>query len=120
MSAEQRPAPADITPPMAERASKRSAAKSAREEKDFVGRLADAGEEALHRLAELPGGHRAVGALNDLRSGMDELSKKVRGIDALERRIAKLERELAELKRTRRTPAKRAAARKRPSSGSAG
>lgn len=86
-------------------------------EKDFVTRLADAGEEALQRLSELPGGQRAVGAFNDLRSRVDELAKKVRGIDALEARVAKLEKEIAELKRARRAPAKRASTRKRPSSG---
>jgi uncharacterized protein YceH (UPF0502 family) len=88
------------------------------EEKDFVTRLADAGEEALQRLSELPGGQRAVGAFNDLRSRVDELAKKVRGIDALEARVAKLEKELAELKRARRAPAKRASTRKRPSATS--
>ena len=69
------------------------------EAKDVVSRLADRGEEALQRLADLPGGKRAVQAFNDLRSRVDDLSKKVRGIDALERRVAKLERELAALKR---------------------
>ncbi len=49
--------------------------------------------------ADLPGGQRAVGAFNDLRTRVDELSKKVRGIDALEARVAKLEKELAALKR---------------------
>ena len=81
-------------------------------EKDFVTRLADAGEEALQRLSDLPGGQRAVGAFNDLRARVDELGKKVRGIDALEARVAKLERELAALKKP---PARRSAPRK-PSS----
>jgi uncharacterized protein involved in exopolysaccharide biosynthesis len=67
--------------------------------KDVVTRLADRGEEALQRLSELPGGKRAVQAFNDLRAGVDELSKKVRGIDVLESRVAKLEKELAALKR---------------------
>lgn len=67
-------------------------------EKDLVSRLADAGEEALQRLAELPGGQKAVSAFNDLRSRVDELSKKVRGIEQLEARVAKLEKELAALK----------------------
>ena len=72
-----------------------------RGEKDLVARLTDAGEEALHRLSELPGGQRAVGAFNDLRNRVDDLSKKVRGIDELEQRVAKLEREVATLKRAR-------------------
>ena len=80
-------------------------------EKDFVTRLADKGEEALHRLADLPGGQKAMGAVNDLRNRVDELTKKVRGIDALEARIAKLEKEVAALKKAR-TPARRSAPRK--------
>ena len=86
---------------MAETTSKRAeATKDAKVgEKDFVTRLADAGEEALQRLADLPGGQRAVGAMNDLKSRVDELGKKVRGIDALEERVVKLEKEVAALKR---------------------
>src|SRR5918992_454420 len=78
-----------------------------RPEKDFVGRLADAGEEALQRLTELPGGQRAVTAFNDLRTRVDELAKKVRGVEELEARVAVLEREVATLRKqkpgTRRT-----------------
>jgi uncharacterized protein YceH (UPF0502 family) len=81
------------------------------QDKDFVTRLADRGEEALHRLADLPGGQRAVGAINDLRARVDDLAKKVRGIDALEARVAKLEKELAALKKAK-TPARRSAPRK--------
>lgn len=89
---------------------KKAPASRAKAEKDLVARLADAGEEALQRLSELPGGKRAVTALNELRSRVDELTKKVRGIDALEARIAKLEKELAALKKpkaARRRPAAR-------------
>jgi hypothetical protein len=42
---------------------------------------------------------------------VDELGKKVRGIEALEARVAKLEKELATLKKTK-TPARRQAPRK--------
>ena len=71
------------------------------QEKDFVTRLADAGEEALHRLTELPGGQRAVSAMNDLRTRVDDLAKKVRGIDALEERVSELEKEVASLKKAK-------------------
>ncbi len=85
--------------------------KSKQTDKDFVTRLADAGEEALQRLSEFPGGHRALNAYNDLRTRVDDLGKKVRGIDALEARVAKLEKELAALKKTK-APARRQASRK--------
>jgi hypothetical protein len=87
--------------------------KSKAGEKDFVTRLADAGEEALQRIAELPGGQKALGAYNDLRNRVDELGKKVRGIDALEARVAKLEKELAALRKAQ-APARRQAPRKPP------
>ena len=74
-------------------------------------RLADAGEEALQRLAELPGGQRALTAANDLRTRVDDLAKKVRGIDALEARVVKLEKELATLKKAK-APARRSTPRK--------
>jgi len=80
-------------------------------EKDFVTRLADAGEEALQRIADLPGGQKALTAVNDLRTRVDELAKKVRGIDELEARVAKLEKEVAALKKAK-TPARRPAPRK--------
>ena len=70
-------------------------------EKDFVTRLADAGEEALQRIADFPGGQKALTAVNDLRTRVDDLGKKVRGIDALEERIAKLEKEVAALKKAK-------------------
>ncbi len=84
-------------------------------DKDFVTRLADAGEEALQRIADLPGGQKALTAMNDLRTRVDELGKKVRGIDALEERVAKLEKEFASLKRAQ-APARQAPPRKPASS----
>jgi hypothetical protein len=71
-------------------------------EQDAIARLASKGEATLQRLADLPGGTRALNAFNDLRSRVDELGKKVRGIDALEARVAKLEKELAAIKRTQK------------------
>lgn len=74
-------------------------------ERDVLARLADRGEEALQRLADLPGGTRAAKAFNDLRERVDELGRKVRGIDKLEARVAKLEKELAALKRAQKPAA---------------
>ena len=73
---------------------------------DVIGRLAGRGEDALNRLAELPGGTKALKAFNDLRQRVDELSRKVRGVDELERRVAKLEKELSALKRTQKSAPK--------------
>ena len=80
-------------------------------EKDFVTRLADAGEEALQRIADLPGGQKALTAYNDLKTRVDDLGKKVRGIDALEERVVRLEKEVAALKKSK-APARGQAPRK--------
>jgi uncharacterized small protein (DUF1192 family) len=73
-----------------------------KDDRDVISRLAARGEQTLARLAELPGGTKAMQAVNDLRTRVDELGKKVRGIDELERRVAKLEKELASVKRAQK------------------
>ncbi len=75
---------------------------TSREDRDVLARLADRGEQTLARLADLPGGTKALKAVNDLRTRVDELGKKVRGIDELELRITKLEKEVATLRRTQK------------------
>lgn len=69
---------------------------------DVIGRLAGKGEQAMQRIADLPGGSRALRAFNDLKNRVDDLSRKVRGIDALEQRVAKLEKDVAALKRAQK------------------
>ena len=70
---------------------------------DVITRLAGKGEEAIRRIVDLPGGQRALEAFNDLKLRVDDLSKKVRGVDELESRVAKLERDLAALKRVQKS-----------------
>jgi hypothetical protein len=74
-----------------------------KQQKDVITRLAETGEEALHRLAELPGGARFAEAANALRDRVDELAKRMRSLDPLERRVAALERRLDALSKPRRT-----------------
>jgi hypothetical protein len=66
-------------------------------QKDLLGRLADAGEDALGKLAEMPGGHRAIEAMNQLKNRMDDLQQRVRSLDPLERRVTELEKRLEAL-----------------------
>ncbi len=68
-----------------------------KQQKDVIARLTETGEEALQRLAELPGGARLVEAGTALRDRVDELSKRMRSLDPLERRVAELERRLDQL-----------------------
>jgi hypothetical protein len=62
--------------------------------RDLLTRLADAGEEALAKLADGPSAERVVAPVRALRDRVDELQRRVRGIDALERRVTELERRL--------------------------
>jgi hypothetical protein len=64
---------------------------------DLFGKLADLSEEAMQRLSDAPGGERLVGALNATRDRVDELQKRVRGLESLEKRLAALERKVEKL-----------------------
>ena len=72
---------------------------------DLLGRLADLGEEAIQRLQDTPGGDRAVAAVTTLRDRLDELQKRVRGLEELERRLAAVERKVDKLSKTGSTRA---------------
>jgi len=86
------------------------------ESKDLLTRLADAGEEALHRLADAPGAERFFGAMSSMRDRVDELQKRVRGLEGIERRVADLEKRLERVEggaKASSTPAKRSSPRTR-------
>ena len=68
-----------------------------REPKDLLTRLADRGEEAIQRLSDAPGADRLLGVAQSLRDRMDEMQRRVRGLDELEQRVAELERRVDEL-----------------------
>lgn len=82
------------------------------QQKDLLARMTDLGTEALQKLAEVPGGSKLVDMANETRTRLDEVQKKLRGLDALEKRVAKLERELAK----QQAPRKSTTARKRTTS----
>jgi hypothetical protein len=64
---------------------------------DLIGKLADLSEEAMQRLSDAPGGDRLLGVLNATRDRVDELQKRVRGLETLEQRLTKLERKVEKL-----------------------
>ena len=64
---------------------------------DLLSKLAELSEEAIHRLQDAPGGDRIVGTMNAMRDRVDELQRRVRGIDELERRLTSLERKVDKL-----------------------
>ncbi|HEX2302365.1 MAG TPA: hypothetical protein VHH57_01970 [Gaiella sp.] len=79
---------------------------------DVIARLAGKGEEAIQRLADLPGGNKAIKAFNDLKLRVDDLSRRMRGVDELEKRLTKLEKEVAALRRAQKPASGQAPTRK--------
>ena len=67
---------------------------------DLLGRLADLSEETIQRLGDVPGADRVHGALTSLRDRVDELQKRVRGLEDLEKRLSAVVRKLDRLSQT--------------------
>ena len=96
-----------------------------KQQKDLLSRLADAGEHAIKSIGEAPGADRFLGAANALRDRLDELQKRVRGLEELEQRLVALERKVDKLARggastVRSTTRKTTTARKKTSTKSSG
>ena len=90
-------------------------------QKDLLSRLADAGEAAIKSLGDAPGADRFVGAVSAMRDRMDELQRRVRGLESLEQRLTALEKKVDKLAKaggsgttgaTRRTTARKTTATK--------
>lgn len=86
--------------------------------RDLLTMLADRGEEAIQKLSDTPGADRLLGVAQSMRERLDEIQKRVRGIDALEARVAELERKVEKLSApsAKRAPRRKKPAAKRPSS----
>ena len=87
-----------------------------RKQKDVLARLADAGEEALSRLASSPGRDRVTGAVTNLKDQVDALASRVRGMEALEKRVAALERKVERLSKAADSGARKTATARKTSS----
>ena len=61
----------------------------------------------MQRLADLPGGTRLLEAANALRDRLEDISKRLRSLDPLEKRVAELEQRLDELSKPGRKPSGR-------------
>ena len=67
---------------------------------DLLGKLADLSEDAIQRLSDAPGADRIVGALNATRDRVDDLQRRVRGLEDLEKRLAAVERKVEKLSKS--------------------
>jgi hypothetical protein len=82
------------------------------QQKDLFTQVRDLGSDALNRLSDVPGGSKLVDFVHDTRNRLEEMQKKVRGIDALEQRVAALEKQVAALQK--KPAARKPAAAKKP------
>jgi uncharacterized protein YoxC len=89
-----------------------------RGQKDLLTRLSDVGEEALSRVAGSQATSRVLESVGGMRERLDDVQRKVRGLDALEKRVAKLEKRVDELSKAKPTPRARASTTKRTTSRS--
>lgn len=67
---------------------------------DLLGRIADISEEAMQRLSDAPGADKVLGAMTALRDRTDDLQKRVRGLESLEKRLAAVERKVERLSKS--------------------
>jgi hypothetical protein len=86
---------------------------------DLLHKLADRGEEAIAKLAEVPAADRVLNAASGMGKRLDEMQRKVRGLESLEKRVAALERRVDKLADATGSTKRRATPAKRPSTASA-
>jgi prophage DNA circulation protein len=68
-----------------------------RKKPDLLSKLQDLSEEAMQRLSDAPGADRVLSGVNTLKGTVDDLQKRVRGLEQLEKRLAALERKVDKL-----------------------
>jgi hypothetical protein len=73
--------------------------------KDLVARLTDLSEGAIQRLSEAPGADRALQALKGLGDRVDDLQRRTRGFEELEKRLTALEKRVDAMAKPARKPA---------------
>ena len=94
-----------------------------RKQQDLLSRLADRGEQVVGRITDLPGAKQLVDRMAGLTKGLDDVQKRLRRLDPLERRVTQLEKRVQKLEgagkaTTRRTTRARTSTAKRTTSRS--
>ena len=87
-------------------------------QQSIVERLADLGEEAIQRIGNAPGGDRLLAAMAGTRDRLDDLQKRVRGLEELDKRVATIERRLDKLEGKGKTTARKSTSTARRKSSS--
>jgi hypothetical protein len=73
--------------------------------KSTLDRLTSLGEEVIGKASQNPNLARVVGAATQLKDRVDDLSKRVRGLEAMEKRIGELEERITKLEGAKRRAA---------------
>ena len=79
--------------------------------KDLLGMLSDLSEGAVQRLSEAPGADRALQALKGLGERVDDLQRRTRGFEELEKRLTALEKRVDAMGKSKPSRAKSSAPR---------
>jgi hypothetical protein len=77
---------------------------------DLIAKLADRGEDVVGRITDFPAAQRVVDAAAALKERADELQRRLRGLDELEKRVVALEKKVDRLAKpagAKRSTAKR-------------
>jgi len=74
--------------------------------KSTIDRLTSLGEEVLGKASQNPTAHRVLQGAIQMRDRVDDLSKRVRGLEAMEKKIAQLEKRIAKLEGAKRATSK--------------
>ena len=69
----------------------------AERKQDLLGQLADLSETAIQKLSEAPGADRVIHALKGLGDRVDELQRRTKGFEELERRLSDLEKKVSRM-----------------------
>jgi TolA-binding protein len=76
--------------------------------KDLLTRLADRGEQVVGRISDLPGAKAIMDSTTSFGKRLDEMQKRIRQIDPLEKRVTALEKRVDQIEgKPKRAPAKR-------------
>lgn len=79
-----------------------------------LSQLASIGEEVIGKAAQNPATSRLVSSAIQLKDRVDDLTRRVRGLEAMERRIEQLEKRIAKLESSRRSAGSTTAAKRTP------
>jgi hypothetical protein len=69
----------------------------AQENKDLFARLADRGEQVVGRITDLPGAKTVLDTTTSLTKRLDDVQRRLRSLDPLEKRVTALEKRLDKL-----------------------